>query len=1318
MKFTSRVYQGFLLVCALGVLLTVPALHAQQTLGSINGTITDSTGAAIPDANVVVTNNGTELTRSAKSRRNGFFQILNLPIGTYRVQVQHFGFQRSSFAAIRVQQGLATTIPVTLKVGSTATTVHVNANPMLNATDTTNGYTLDKAQIAATPLPTGSFTGLAVLAPGTSADLSGGTGTDQGLGNRNIMANGQRATDNSIRVNGVDVTNLFNGLSASDLGSQRYQFGIGEGNKVGGQSQDSNSIYGSAGNALASPPPDFINELQVNTSMYDASQGQTSGAHIDVSTGTGTNQLHGSLYGTYGSNSFDAVPYFYKQDIALGTLNSAYSDPALHKWIAGGTLGGPIMKNKLFFFIGYQHLYTSDQFGGVSQMQVPYGLTDDRSMAGIENALASFYQASNSKFRALKTAPNPTAVAILQAKLPDGQYLIPSVENPATALTNLENGNPDASLLGTSIFKGNQAVADLDYNVTATDHMSAKYYYQLTPSISPYGMSNVSGFPQYGDAGAQVFSLSNSTVLGSRVNWVQRIGFSRQKAFNDFHSALGASAIGMQLPGTDLFPGLTLKDFASKLSSASSLKVGPATPFFDAGFFENRVSPSSDAMFLLGNHTVSVGFNYSYNQLNIRNNEDGHTQLTTSNFPSFLEGNIHNGTILEGQTARHLRSNDVGAYVMDKWQVRNNVSITAGLRYDYNGPFHETKGLLFNFDPSLYSASDAAVTNSGFIVAGNNKQYGTPGVSDSTLKGRQWGVAPRVGIAWSPKEFNNRVVWRAGAGIYYDRGEYFQYLSPPAGQGISGPFGMTEEAPFAAYTNANGNLSSPFSGGLTAPTTPAELAATLPSIDKIEQDCTGANIYNGTTLSGYNCRQIPAIIGNYNIHNVLPYTENWTLDFEWQPANNLSIDIGYVGNRGKHSILPLPFNEPRIATPGNPINGQQYSYGVQTLSTQYDATGTPYINKYEPYDSFSGGNVDLRVPYVGYDPNSTSFTSAGISSYDALQAHVEKRMSNNFQFGASYTYSHTLDEQSDLGLFFTGDNPENLRSSYADSDFDRTNVITFNYLVHLPNLVKNQGNWLGYLTNHWSLMGLTVLESGEPYSVYDYSGSVGNQYFGSNISLLNPVLPLKPGIQPKQALTGHSGAMGQADPQLSALKAADFEVPLVNPGENGAPPCDTTTAGGNAGPGGGPLCDVFETKFIPGQRNIFRQSFQKRADITLEKDLKIRDRYNLTYQFEVFNLTNTPSFDVPNNDIVLSPSYLEMLSPNDPNYPYANGTQVQPYANGNVTTPSGTGSCQGSSQACAYELYSVPGARSNKLGVVQNTEGSARIIEMQMHLTF
>jgi hypothetical protein len=166
----------------------------------------------------------------------------------------------------------------------------------------------------------------------------------------------------------------------------------------------------------------------------------------------------------------------------------------------------------------------------------------------------------------------------------------------------------------------------------------------------------------------------------------------------------------------------------------------------------------------------------------------------------------------------------------------------------------------------------------------------------------------------------------------------------------------------------------------------------------------------------------------------------------------------------------------------------------------------------------------------------------------------------------------------------------------------------------------------------------------------------------------------------------------------------------VAPGDNGAPPCDTTTAGGNAGPGGGPLCDVYETTFVPGQRNIFRQAPQKRADITIQKDVAIKERYNINYQFEVFNVTNTPSFDVPDNDITLNPDFSE-LNANE------NGTQVQPKA-GAVTTPTGPSTCSGGSASCAYELYTTPGASSNKLGVVTNTIGSGRIVEMSLHFTF
>lgn len=1316
------------------LLMLAPSLQAQQTLGSINGTVVDSTGAAIPGAAITIVNNDTGLTRSTRTRNDGTFQVLNLSIGSYKVTVNHAGFQKASYPDITVRSALATTLPITLKVGSSSTTVEVNANPLLDNTDTTNGYTLNKAEIQSTPLATGSFTQLAILAPGTSADFLSGVGTDQGLGNQNINANGQRATDNTYTVNGVNITNLFNGLSASQEASQRANFNIGEGSSIGGISNNTASVYGSNGNGLASPPPEFMNEVQVTTSMYGADQGGTSGAHVEVSTSTGSNQFHGQLYGHYGNGAWNANPYFFNQDLGLHTIDPAYANPSLHKWIAGGTLGGPVIKNKLFFFLGYQHLYTSDQFGAISSMQVPFDLTNDRSLTGIQNALCSYYTATtgnsdcsaNGTQKVPQTTWNSSAIKILQAKLPDGQYLIPSaIGAGATAEANLANpaGIGDTSLVGTSIFKGDQAVASLDYNATSNDHLTAKYYYQHTPAVSPFAGSNTFGFPESEDSGSQVVSLNNSITLGPNVNWEQRLGFSRQKVYSSYDEALTASDVGISIPGGNYFPGISMRDFGVTNSSSFSLNVGPASDFVDQGYFENRFAPSTDAIFTLGNHTVSVGFSYDYNQLNIRNNRIGHAQLSTRSFPDFLQGNLHGGTVLEGYASRHYRSNDAGAFVQDKWQVRPNISVTAGLRYDFHGPFRELNGLMFNFDPSRYKASPSAITNAGFIVAGNNKQYGTPGVSDSTLKGRQWGLAPRVGIAWSPKVFHNTVVWRAGAGIYYDRGEYFQYLSPPAGGGISGPFGVTQEAPFAAYTNVNGNLSQPFTS-ITPPTNPANIASTLPTLDQQETDCTAMNIYNlVTTASNYLCQDIPAIIGNYNINNVLPYSENWTLDFQWQPQNKTLIDIAYVGNRGKHAIIPIPFNEPGIATPNNPINGQTYSYGVETLSPTNDTSGNPYVDKYEPYDTYSGGNVDLRVPFVGYDPNSASFSSVGISSYDALQAHIQRRMSHGLQFGVSYTWSHTLDEQSDVGLFFTGDNPKDLRSSYASSDFDRPNVTTINAVYNIPDLIKNRGNWFRFATNGWTLEGLAVFQSGEPFSLYDYSGSIGNEYFGSNIVLMNPILPLRKGINPRQAETGYSGAQAQLDPNKAALNPSDFQIPLLNPGQDGVPPCDTTTNGGNAGPGGGPLCDVYETGFVPGQRNIFRQNFQRRADITIQKAFLIHHRYNLNYQLQVFNITNTPSFDIPQNNIQLSSTYLEMALSNSATPQYSQGTQVQPHFSSAVSVPNGTNNpgtatCQGSSTACAYELYTVPTTSNTPIGSVTSTIGSSRIIEMALHLTF
>ena len=194
-----------------------------------------------------------------------------------------------------MQEASATTVNPTLKVGQATESVEVTANPLLNATDATNGYTLDSAQIELTPLATGSFTQLAVLAPGVSAELLANLDSNAGLGNQNIWANGQRATSNTFQLNGVDATNIFNGMTSSGDASQRYNFGVGETTTVGGEYGTGTSVYESNGNSLPSPPPEFLQELRVNTSMYDAQQGATAGAQIDANTSTGTNNWHGQM---------------------------------------------------------------------------------------------------------------------------------------------------------------------------------------------------------------------------------------------------------------------------------------------------------------------------------------------------------------------------------------------------------------------------------------------------------------------------------------------------------------------------------------------------------------------------------------------------------------------------------------------------------------------------------------------------------------------------------------------------------------------------------------------------------------------------------------------------------------------------------------------------------------------------------------------------------------------------------------------------------------------------------------------------------------
>jgi len=1313
MQYRVKLFVLFLVAC-----FSIPSAYAQQTLGTINGTVKDSSGASVSSAMVTATDEQTGLTITVKSSNSGYFQILDLPIGTYTVSVKRDGFETEVLQHLTVVQEHALTVAASLKVGSTTESVTVTENPLLNQTDTTNGYTLSHDELQNIPLATGSYTQAAILAPGISAELLTGIGTNEGLGNQAIWANGQRDTSNSFQVNGVDVTNLFNGKSSSEDASQRYAFNIGQGASLGGQSQTNTSVYGSNGNGLATPPPEMIQEISVKTSMYDAQGGTNSGAHIEVGTSTGTNRFHGQLYGTHATNAFNAAPFFFKQDAVSnpnGTVPLSEVNPQLHKELIGASVGGPIIKNKLFFFAGYQFLHDSDQFKGFSTLTVPLGLTDDRSTAGLQAAATSSAAAGACTSAKTQTAAcyatqltvpgnqftsaiDPVAAALFNAKLPNGQFLLPSVQN--TSITAVYSGAGNVFLPGEALLDTNLAVGGLDYDVSKRDRLSAKYFYQHAPNSSPYTIANTGGFPEVVDNGAQVASISNTITLGSRINWEQLFGFSRQKVYSAFQAQVSNAGIGIGFPSGN-FPGLSLGDFSQ--SSGGTVTTGEESAFVDDGYFQNRWNPSTNLFYTLGKHSFAIGSTFSYTQLNIRNNRAGFGELSASSIASLLTGSVSSSTYVLGDAARYYRSKESGSYVQDKWQILPNLSITAGVRFDFNGPFSEKYGNLFNFNPALYSATASTVTNSGFVVAGNNRFFPTAGVNDSTINGRQWGFGPRVGFAFSPERDHGKFVISSGVGIYYDRGELFSYLSQPAGSNTGGPFGATTAPPLVDFVTGTGTrtLENPL-GSAVIPTVspnPAFFTSQLATQNQIRANCTAIT----EQTNGGACSVTPFDFGAYNTANKLPYTINYSFNLQFQPTNTMAVSLGFVGNVGRHSVIPLPFNEPGIATPTNPINGETSSYGYQVLNqnspvavgakTAYNSIST------EPYNTFSGGNIDLRVPYIGYSPNAALFTAAGISSYNSLQAQVVKRTSKHTQGTLSYTWGHALDEQSDLGLFFTGDNPDHLRDSYASADFDRTNTLTASYVLTSPDIVREK-NLLSKFTNDWQLSGIVVAQSGQPYSLYDFDGAVGSIFFGNDPTLLNPVLGIKNGSNPKSALTGRKGQFQDtAGDYLGAIDTTQLNVNYLAPGQKGVPlPTSASEPS-----------DIFETDFTPGQRNIFRQSFQKRADVSVTKTVRIGERYSALYSFNVFNVTNTSSFDVPNNSSSIGAGRVKSTT---------GSTNLTEQFGQVVTGPTAAAESTAQSTLYTYPTVLSDGATTSTFGAVRNTIGGSRIIEMSLHLNF
>jgi hypothetical protein len=1318
----SKSPRALFITAALALALLTQFASAQQTLGAINGTVTDASGAVVQGANVKIRAIATNLEVTAQSKSDGSFSISDLPIGTYEVKFVKEGFETDVHPEIIVQGSRTTTVNTKLKTGSVSTMVTVEGTPLLNETDTTNGYTLGTQQIEDVPLGTGSFTQLAIQAPGVSADFLSGSGSNEGLGNQGIVSNGQRDTSNLFTFNGVNANNLFNGNSTSNISDSRFTLNTGEIFGAGGQVQTNSSVFDAIGQALPTPPVETIQEVHVATSMYDASMGSASGAHVETTTKSGTNHLHGQVYEYFQNNAFDAQPTF----LAPNPFFSGA--PPLHRNVFGATLGGPIKKDKMFFFVSYQGQRISDAlsgaFNGVPTLQ---GLTDTNrnDQAALMSLANTNDQCGVGRDPACITAIDPVALAIVNAKTSSGQFIIPS----SNATTPESGSQPfNAFVKGpASQFNATQINGNIDYTFSPKNRLAGKYYFQSDPTNIPFAVSAVPGFPQTMHAASQLFSLDNTTVLTPNATWENRYGFIREVANATTSQSLKPSDVGLNLLGSTFFPGITIANADAGAAAGggtfvppthgNSMSIGPSTNFANAGIFQNEHEGSSTFHWVHGRHSWSFGGIFDYMQLNVENRENQVASLSFNSFADFLSGTIgsdhSSGLLLNGETNRHFRSKSAGLFAQDNIKLRSNLTLNLGLRWDWDGPLNEINGLLTNFYPSDYKYTGSCNSSSpppdcdtfanlangepgiGLVVAGNNTAFGFKGVSDSTLTGRQWMFAPRIGLAWSPSRLKNVVV-RAGFGMFADRGEYFTELSASAGLGISGPFSVTTQQPFtvpyvATCASTNCLTLGPF--GTTPPPPPPSNLNGVASLIYNQSQLSGCAEPVSPTCAPTGFANSDFLFGAYDPANKLPYSEDWSFDLQWQPKNNLVLTMAYIGNHGVHQPIPIPFNQPGVATPTSPINGQIYSYGFQAADFTSPACSgnnnpcpllTEQVQTTIGAFSFSDGNTALRTPYIGFNPNADFWRAEGISTYNALQFQATKKMSHGLQVNASYTWSHSLDEGSGLGagLFFNGNNPLVPRTAYSSSDFDRTHVLTISYVYQLPTRTY-ASKFVDKVVNGWGIQGVTVAQSGEPFSVIDFSGTAASIFFSADDFITNPILPLAPGISPKKATEGGTdnyfttGGYPAGQVRVPYISPNDFSIPYLQPGQSGVPPCGPTA-------GGAAVCDTQETGYGNNARNIFRAPFQTRFDVSIVKHFKLGERVAMKFQADAFNIFNHPDFDAPNGNFALNGCF-------NP-YPCFPSDMTQ------ILTPASP--------------------NPQNYGVIRQTVGSNRFLQLAMHLTF
>ena len=1198
------------LVFVVGVLLLSASLFAQSNQGLIRGTVRDQSGGAIAGATVTVTDVLKGVSRTLTTDQEGDYSAPNLDPSTYKVRVEYKGFKTFDREGLDVGVGQEAKIDITMQTGAQNQTVVVTeAIPLVETTSATLTGNITSEKIADLPLNGRNFVNLLTLRPGYVNSPGGGGGNQAGMG--------LRPGDSMFLIDGLNI----------------YEWGQGQ-QLVNG--------YAPAGDAATLLPIDAIQEFNIQQNPK-AELGWKPGVQVNLGLKSGTNSIHGTAYAFGRAGGWDALNFFQPPPpVAV---------PSLSFEQYGATAGGPIIKDKLFWFVGYEAQLLN--LGITTPISAPVD-------AAIGDPTKSIVDACNAIGRA-----NVTPLSAQLAGLPAGSCTpVPTsgtnenvfATNPGTQFSNPTEVVPSGVTALSDVNSTYNGLAKVDYHLNDRNTLSGMFFigqgagtWDDNPSVITSAFSE-SYFPVTDRIGSGAWTWVPNSALVNEV----KVGYTYYilPFFSADHNVNPAAPWGLSggLPtGYGMNTGVMNPLFYGfpRVNVQGFTQLGGNWPKF--------VGPNANTEFLdhisylHGKNAFKFGGEYTYVQSSAgaTSNAKGLVKFTNKNgtgnsLENFLEGISGKGSsIFVGDPVRDVHTNHLAVFFQDDYRMTPKITVNIGVRYELATVIQDTNSELGNFDPN---------SPTGLV------QVGEGVISPYNADHRDW--SPRAGFAWD-LQGNQKTVIRAGASMLY------------------------EFVPFSAFMNSGGNAV-----GLGKVPTGAELcvngscvagsgtiAATtfnpLPSgVTNGWQNNAATSIFQASTVACGDGSMVtsgpasllgtspaPCSTASFARNLRTPYVITWNFDLQRAITPNLSLDLAYLGNHGVKLYGTNDINAPAVGTGwGNPTAG---------TGTGTSATGSPAyvcLNDFVtngPYGNCSPGPepgpYSSKFPYLQYILQMSNLYR---SHYNAVQASLTQRTSHGLSFTAAYTYSHATDDVSQNFGSTTPLNNTNPNTNYGNSDYDIRQRFTFEASYALPGKKSP-----GQLLEGWQINSIVTLQTGTPWAVQDLT----NDFSGTG-EVNNP------------------NTWGEAWNFIGNPKdftATPNGFPFFPGGNTAAAPtlnADCNAAATAAGPLA--LASLFSTGcyesgksiLIPPAygsfgtigRNIFHDTPFRTWDMSVQKSWKFKERLTAQFRAEFFNVLNHPVFgDVGSGH----------LANNDPSvggFPFGAADSTPDQASGNPVLGSGS----------------------------------------------